>query len=168
MKRSGRVPSLGCEFDDFLLAPIGEDNNGMLLSVLSALARSGVDPWTEAATLTRLPEDNATRKLAALIAALPAGPSARPDPAAIAARLISLLPCRAGSRVPLRPMPSGSASMTRSPLVRYLVFYVIFALIMLASQWLIGSPQAPAQTNRTSTVSTSSGTAQPPAPRGGQ
>src|SRR6185312_606336 len=132
MKRSGRVPSLGCEFDDFLLAPIGEDNNGMLLSVLSALARSGVDPWMEAATLTRLPEDNATRKLASLIATLPAGPSAHPEPAAIAARLISLLPCRVGSSVPLRPTWSSSASMTESSLVRYLIFSVIVMLIMLA------------------------------------
>ena len=32
------------EFGDFLYAPIGEDRNEMPLSVLSALARLGVDP----------------------------------------------------------------------------------------------------------------------------
>ena len=36
------------EFDSFLCAPIGEERNGMLLSVLSALARLDVDPWQEA------------------------------------------------------------------------------------------------------------------------
>jgi hypothetical protein len=35
MARSASVSALGSEFDDFLFAPIGEDRNGMLLSVLS-------------------------------------------------------------------------------------------------------------------------------------
>jgi hypothetical protein len=43
------------EFDDFLYAPIVEGGNGMVLSVLSALARVNVDPWDEAARLARLP-----------------------------------------------------------------------------------------------------------------
>jgi len=33
------------EFETFLYAPIGQDNEGMPLSVLSALARRDVDPW---------------------------------------------------------------------------------------------------------------------------
>jgi hypothetical protein len=37
--------TLGMEFDDFLFAPIGDDRNGMLLSVLSVLARLDFDPW---------------------------------------------------------------------------------------------------------------------------
>jgi hypothetical protein len=74
MKRSNSLFFAGSEFDDFLLAPIGEDNGGMLLSVLSALARLDVDPWEEAARLAELPGDKATRKLAALIAALPDPP----------------------------------------------------------------------------------------------
>ena len=78
MKRTGSVCPLGSEFDGFLLAPIGDDNNGMLLSVLSALARLDVDPWEEAAALARLPGDVATKKLASLNAALPAGQPAPP------------------------------------------------------------------------------------------
>jgi hypothetical protein len=68
------VSRLSSEFDDFLYAPIGEDTNGMLLSVLSALARADLDPWQEAARLAGLPEKYATARLAELIAALPAGP----------------------------------------------------------------------------------------------
>ena len=33
------------EFDDFLCASIGEEKNGMTLSVMSAFARRNVDPW---------------------------------------------------------------------------------------------------------------------------
>jgi hypothetical protein len=34
-------------FDAFLFAPVGEHREGMKVSVLSALARLGVDPWAE-------------------------------------------------------------------------------------------------------------------------
>jgi hypothetical protein len=43
MSGSVRMSPLGSEFDSFLYAPIGEDGNGMPLSVLSALARLDVD-----------------------------------------------------------------------------------------------------------------------------
>ena len=33
------------EFDDFLCASVGEEENGMALSVMSAFARRNVDPW---------------------------------------------------------------------------------------------------------------------------
>ena len=58
------------EFNEFLFAPIGEDRNGMLVSVLSALARLDVDPWLEAAKLAQLPGETATRRLASLIGSL--------------------------------------------------------------------------------------------------
>ncbi|MFZ1122979.1 MAG: hypothetical protein WAN81_22360, partial [Candidatus Binataceae bacterium] len=89
---TSRFSQLGPEFDNFLFAPIGEDGNGMLLSVLSALARLDIDPWQEAAKLSGLPGGAATQRLASLIAALPDGASAYPDPATVAARLVALLP----------------------------------------------------------------------------
>ena len=48
---------LGSEFEKFLYAAVGEDHNGMPLTVLSALARVDVDPWEEAAKLMQLPKD---------------------------------------------------------------------------------------------------------------
>ena len=69
MTRSARVSVLTPEFDDFLFAPIGEERNGMLLSVLSALARLGVDPWLEVANLTRMPKETATARMVSLITA---------------------------------------------------------------------------------------------------
>ena len=82
----------GHEFDDFLYAPVGEEGNGMILSVQSALARLNVDPREEAANLSRLPREAATRKLATLIATLPGPQFAQNDPRSIAVRLIGLLP----------------------------------------------------------------------------
>jgi hypothetical protein len=150
MNRSGSVFSPGSEFDDFLLAPIGDDNNGMPLSVLSALARLDIDPWEEAGALARLPGAAATRKLASLIAALPAGPSARPDPAMIAARLIPLLPRQATTQVAPQPTWPGIGAVTRSPIITYLILYGISMLFFLAFQWLVASPQVPAQLNNSS------------------
>jgi hypothetical protein len=146
MRRTGSVSSsLSRDYDEFLLAPIGDDHTGMQLSVLSALARLDVDPWDEAAALALLAPDAATRKLAAMIAALPAGPSARQDAATIAARLIALLPHRVGADAASRPTLPGVDTVTRAPILTYLVLYAIFMLFTLVYQWLLASPQPPAQ-----------------------
>lgn len=82
MTRCTSLSPLGPEFDDFLFAPIGEDKNGLMLSVLSLLVRLDVDPSQEANILAELPGETATQRLASLIASLPDGPSAYPDPRA--------------------------------------------------------------------------------------
>jgi hypothetical protein len=84
-------------FNDFLLAPIGEEENGMVLAALSALARSGVDPWDEAARLSELPRETATKSLTSIISALPNGRWAQSTTGNIAARLIALLPVKRAS-----------------------------------------------------------------------
>ena|SRR5579872_7497573 len=99
---------LASDFDQFLFAPIGEDRNGMLLSVASALARLDLDPWQEAAKLARLPEMSAKERLGSLLAILTDRPSTGADPERIlAARLIALLPRQAG------PGPSTIAKLAR-------------------------------------------------------
>jgi hypothetical protein len=80
------------ELDDFLYAPIGMEQNGMQLSVLSALAQLGLDPWKEAAELSRLSMDGATQRLAVLIVRLPGGRWTLGEAGEIAQRLIDLLP----------------------------------------------------------------------------
>jgi hypothetical protein len=106
-----RFSQLGPEFDNFLFAPIREDSNGMLLSVLSVLARLDIDPWQEAAKLSGLPGGAATQRLASLIAALPDESSADPDPATVAARLVALLPRPANPNIPSRATLFGGTSM---------------------------------------------------------
>jgi hypothetical protein len=79
-------------FNDFLYAPVGEEENGMILTALSALARLGVDPWDEAARLSELPQETATKRLTSIISGLPHGKWAASAAGEIAARLAALLP----------------------------------------------------------------------------
>ena len=61
-----RFSLLHSDLNDFLFAAIGEEQNGVTLSVVSALTRLGVDPWEEAARLTPLPKARAAETLAKL------------------------------------------------------------------------------------------------------
>jgi hypothetical protein len=90
--RSPRLSPLGSEFNDFLFAPVCEARDETPLSVISALARLDLDPWEEAAALAGLAREPAAQRLASLLVRLPDGPSARPDPGTISARLVALLP----------------------------------------------------------------------------
>jgi hypothetical protein len=131
------------EFDDFLFAPIGDEKNGMLLTVLSALARQDVDPWQEAAALARMPREAAADRMAMLISALPERPSGRRDPEAIAARLVALLPRQGSSKTLPRATPVGDGSTTK---VRIVVFVVVMTFL-LGGQFLMRSRQPLAQTD---------------------
>jgi hypothetical protein len=136
MTYSASVSRLGSEFDDFLFAPISEDRNGMLLSVLSALARLDIDPWQEAAKLAGLPGATATQRLASLIAELPDEPASHPDPVTIAARLIALLPRPDSptdrSRTALRA--AGAANHLRAIIYMYVIFMVCRTTRSIASR----------------------------------
>jgi hypothetical protein len=79
-------------FEAFLFAPIGEQRNGVMLSVLSGLSRLDVDPWDDAERLALLPENRAIDALSNRIAQLPLGMWQASDTRAIAARLVALLP----------------------------------------------------------------------------
>ncbi len=140
MTRSASISRLTSEFDDFLFAPIGDERNGMLLSVLSALARLGVDPWLEAAHLTHMPEETATERMASLIAALPDRPSAQPDSASVAARLIALLPRGNATNKALRaPTPDGPAAAKSQT-----ILFVTLMALLLGAQFFTASRQSPA------------------------
>jgi len=89
-------------FDSFLFASVGDDDKGMAVSVLSALTRLNVDPWQEAAKLAKLPRGTASSKLASVLRGLPGVAATTSDPAAIADRLISLLP-RPGAATQVAP-----------------------------------------------------------------
>ena len=94
MTHAALSPLIGPEFDEFLGAPVGEDRNGMTLSVLSALARLDVDPWQEANSLAPMTREAAPVRLTALIDALPPEPANNIPSKTSAADLIALLPRR--------------------------------------------------------------------------
>ncbi|HLI19992.1 MAG TPA: hypothetical protein VKV32_02670 [Stellaceae bacterium] len=85
---------LRSEFGDFVYARIDAED-GPPLTVLSAFARNGIDPWQEAAKLHNLPPEAARRRLAATIATMSEEPRSMDEALAIADRLIAFLPPRA-------------------------------------------------------------------------
>src|SRR5271168_2449987 len=92
MTRSASTSWQQSQFDDFLHAPIGHEKNGMLLTVLSALARLDLDPWGEAA---QLPTEAATERMRSLVAAVSEVPATASESESVAARLVALLPSKA-------------------------------------------------------------------------
>jgi hypothetical protein len=89
---------LKSEFNDFLFAPVGEEDDHRTLTVLSALSCEGIDPWQQAARLRQLPREAATRNLASILAALTDRPCSETEARLAADRLIALLPRRASRR----------------------------------------------------------------------
>jgi len=85
--------SLGhSELNDFLYAVVGDEENGAEITVLSALGRLDLDPWEEAARLSRLTKESATKALAAAITSLPDTEWAAADTQSIAGDLVDRLP----------------------------------------------------------------------------
>jgi len=160
--RAAPVSVLAPEFDDFLFAPIGEERNGMLLSVISALARLNVDPWQEAANLAQLPGTTATRRLASLIASLPDRPSAKLDPATNAARLIARLPRRASFTAPAVEtlLDARLRSVVQSQPFRYAAFIL---MVLVLGSFAIAATQRSASRG-VATDAPASNTTVPPAP----
>ncbi len=138
-------------FNDFLFAPIGEEENGMVLTALSALARSGVDPWDEAARLSALPRETATKNLTSIISALPNGRWAQSAVGNIAARLIARLPVKRASVTQRREAPRG-----KHPVLGLLAIglFIYFANALVFSALRNHEPQAAAgqSTSASSTV----------------
>ena len=80
------------EFDRFLHASVGEDRNGYAVTVLSTLARLGLDPWNETAELVTLGRDAARARLGTLLARFRDIPALASDHGRIARDLSQLLP----------------------------------------------------------------------------
>jgi hypothetical protein len=123
---------LGSEFDKFLFAVVGDDRNGMHLSVVSVLARMDLDPWQEAATLAALPEELAAQRLAPLLAALPQPTLQQTSAATMAARLVALLPRRTNTNTRLAvPETDGvSALHPKDQLIPLIPIVVAIYLIL--------------------------------------
>jgi hypothetical protein len=128
------------EFNEFLFAFVGEESGGQQLTVLSALARLGLDPWGEAARLSELPREAATHALAATIGALPGGDWKVSDRQAIAVRLVNCLP-RRGSPPATSPAksPQGRSiadKMRKSGPQKWLVWIALGAAVLFAMSLL--------------------------------
>jgi hypothetical protein len=163
MTRPASKPTVGSEFDEFLYASIGVEKNGMLLSVLSALARLNVDPWDEASRLARLPREATMRFLANLIAAQPDGSSARADPEGHAKRLAELLPQSTASGIRSSEPIDALVTSGRPAFVRYAIYYIIVATLFFGAQWFTQRLRQPTHSSA-GALPTSSVMAPPSAP----
>jgi hypothetical protein len=164
--RAAPITSQGSEFQQFLYAPICEDHEGMTLSVLSALARQDIDPWTEAARLCRLPEDTAVEQIIALLDALPRQMVASLDRMKVASRLSALLPRSTASNLSgVRPAAGAGGQSPATFAFNWRFFYLYFWLMFLMN-WLMAefhaSPSAVAGSDtRTGTTATAPDTNSP-------
>ena len=89
------------EFDSFLFASVGEEVDGIPLSVLSALSRLDLDPRDEAARLSHLTKETAADQLARMIAGLSERRWTLSEARGIAARLIERLPASTTADEPI-------------------------------------------------------------------
>jgi len=92
MPLRGAYAPMRPEFDPFLFAPLGEEVDGIPLSVLSALSRLNLDPRDEAARLSQLTKEIAADQLASMIARLSDRRWGLSEARRIAGRLVERLP----------------------------------------------------------------------------
>lgn len=112
LHRSFRL--LRSDFDKFLFATVGDEIDGMPLSVISALARLDLDPRDEAGRLSSLSNQEAVEQLARLIAEVSGSFRPLGEARVLADGLVGLLPKHDPSRTPapqvqIRPRYGGRA-----------------------------------------------------------
>jgi hypothetical protein len=143
--------TLRTDLNDFLFTTVADDADGMHLTMLSVLARTGVDPWMEAAGLAALSRDNATQKLVLMLAGVPNGPSPGADTANLAARLVEHLHASPKSRIAPPPSPLAHVPGKMAPLlsfaalparVRLAIYSVVTVIFMAMCYHALASPEA--------------------------
>lgn len=148
MTPSASLPSPLSAFSHFLYATLGDDKNGMALTVLSALARQNVDPWQEAADLSRLPRETAMQRITSRLEAIP-GDRSLVDRTAIAERLLALLPGpRAMPELPEDFLHRLHAGIKRTGSSE-LSLVLIYVILMSAGGWIFASAMVPAVSAQT-------------------
>lgn len=120
--------------DDFLFGAIGEEPNGMTLSVFSGLARLGVDPRQEAARLASLPGPAAIDALTRMISAMTGGCWQACEAPRIAARLVGLLPKHGGAPADVQSPSNAFQAVGRRPSTwLILALLALLAIMILAT-----------------------------------
>jgi hypothetical protein len=145
-----RFSTLSASYDDFLFAPVCEDPNGMRLSVLSALARMDVDPWEEATRLAAMPKVIAETTLLSILDLVSGRSWKSPEAAAVAARLVRLLPGPDGAAGATADAPTGAAHRTNYWWL-WLGFWIAMTVMLPHRQ--TSSPNANTHASDSSTTS---------------
>jgi hypothetical protein len=134
MSRSDVFALKNSSLNAFLLADIGEEINGSRLTILSALARLGKDPWDEAAKWDQEPKAHAIEALTANIIDMPLNHEAIQDARSIAARLIF------------------SSNPTQRVLPNWMWMAILYPWVLLALNAGMALSHGPSPVTSTSTV----------------
>ena len=118
-------------YEDFLYTEIGEQANGMPLSMVSALTQLGLDPWDEARRLASLPAAAAATAVSDLIKRTSAFTARATDLPKLSARMAALLsrPAPIAARVVSLPgVPSWLLER------RWLAVLLVVGVLIVASR----------------------------------
>jgi hypothetical protein len=127
------------DLQEFLSAPVWDEKSGTPLSILSAMARLGMDPWGEAARLAEMPRAGAAAALAAILARLPRSGPELPDYFRISERLVQFLPEGGSKPAPDTHGASGTAAaggMITTQNIGLIVVAAVVAVFLQVNGWL--------------------------------
>ncbi|OSQ27674.1 hypothetical protein TH468_20195 [Thalassospira sp. MCCC 1A03138] len=127
---------LDTKYDQFLQMPVGDDSKGTSVTVLSMLARLGLDPWQEASDLAALPRKSAWERLDGLVARFTDVPSVIAGRAEAVSRMIAGLP---GGELVDRTRQASASKGTILPDILgnrlYLMVAIAFLVVQIAVFW---------------------------------
>jgi hypothetical protein len=127
MEQRPSVSNITSRYNHFLFATICEEANGMQLSVVSALARTDVDPWEEATRSAAMPKAIAEALVSTLDRVL--GKNSNPsEMKVVAARLVQLLPQR-GEGVTIALTAGARIGMQQTQWLVWLGFLLAISLL---------------------------------------
>ncbi len=119
------------KFDQFLQTPVGDDQKGTSVTVLSMLARLGLDPWREASDLSALSKALAWERLDGLMSRFTDVPSLITERSDVVTRLVASLPQGAFYN---NGNPAGNAISAHRMTGFYLVIAISFLLMHVMIQ----------------------------------
>jgi len=118
-------------FEGFLFADIGVQPNGLPLTILTLLARGGLDPWAEAERLSRMWRPAAVSCRIAEINRAPACYRNRGDVGELAKSLVARLPAPA-PKAPMDVWMGGSGFEGLPVLALMTMMFAIMTIALLA------------------------------------
>jgi hypothetical protein len=131
------------DFDDFLFASVGPDFDGTPLTLATALARLGIDPWEEAAEIASLAREPAMQRLASRLEAMPNRSSSAEDTVNVTMRLLALLHRSRPRKSPWPETPRPSDAEIPPKRVNVAIYWLIAMVILLVAQWALSTPDMP-------------------------
>ena len=121
------------DLDNFLFAAVGEEIDGIPLSMISALTRLGLDPWDEAGRLSSLGRQEAIAQLAQMIVRLPGTIWSALEARRIAGGLIDLLPRRDTASAAPDVRPAGSKKTAADQAKLWLIGLILGAAVLVSA-----------------------------------